>query len=158
VRLAPVLAAGLLFGCRDFSEYSNHGDHFEGAVAPGAFVRTGIPSDLRLCVELDATAMQSAPGTLVTSNGWIASGTKLRPLPHVQNDTLSLLDFGEGRAKTTLFAVAPVGEADATVFLSFMNDDKLEVRLLRSGPRDEAPNDYVFGVFGLTRQPGPCPF
>lgn len=153
-----VLAAGLLVGCRDFSAYSNHGDHFEGAVAPGAFIRAGMPADLRVCVELDASSMQANPGSLVTSNGWIPAGTKLRPLPHVQNDSLSLLEFGEGRAKTTLFAVTPAGEADATVFLSFMNDDKLEVRLLRSGPRDDAPNDYVFGVFGLTRQPGPCPF
>jgi hypothetical protein len=152
-----VLLAALV-GCRDYDSYSTRGDHFEGAISAGEFVRAGLPSDLRVCVTLDGNSLQSAPGTLATSNGWIAAATSLQPLPHVENDSLSLLEFGEGRAKTYLYAVAPVGQSDATVFLSLMNDDKLEVRLLRGGPRDLTPDGYVFGVFGLVRQPGPCPF
>lgn len=158
MKRAAMLASGLLLSCRDFSDYSSRGDHYEGPITAGNFVRAGLPADLRLCVELDGQALQTAPGTLASSDGWMAPATRLRPLPHVHNDALSLMDFGQGRAKTFVYAATPAGQNDATVFLSLMNDEKLEVRLLRGGPRDDLPNEYVFGVFGLERTPGPCPF
>lgn len=152
------LLCGLLCACRDYADYSSRGDHFEGSILAGDFVRAGLPASMRLCVELDGNALQSAPGTLGTDNGWLAEKTRLRVLPQVHNDALSLLDFGEGRARTFVYAAAPRGEPDVTVFLSLMTDDTLELRVLRGGPRDDGPSDYVFGVFGLERTPGACPF
>src|SRR3974390_2630780 len=91
--LSFVLSLG---GCADVTRFSNSGDHYEGAIVAGDFVRAGFGAQVGVCVVLDANHLQDAPGTLTSSDGRFRN-TPLRPIPQVWHDSLSTLSFGEGR-------------------------------------------------------------
>jgi len=155
--LAVVLVASA--GCRDLSRFTSGGDHFEGPVVRGSFVRAGIGEDARLCLTLDTDHLQDNPGTLSTTDGRFHA-TPLRPIPQVWHDPLSTMSFGEGRLKNLLYAATPSADAgdpqDLFVVVSLLQSNDVEVRLLRSAPGGST--NAIFGVFTLTRQPGACAF
>jgi hypothetical protein len=157
-------------GCRDVSRFSSRGDHYEGDVVKGSFVRAGVAEDVRMCVTLDAEHLQDAPGTLTTSDGRFRA-TPLRPIPQIWHDPLSTMSFGEGRRQNLVYVATPLassGDAqDAMVFLSLMDEGGIEVRLLRGAPQADAgapaatpaaPAAPMFGVFTLERREGACTF
>ncbi len=176
-RLIPVLAllATGALGCRDVTRFSTHGDHYEGDVVKGSFVRAGIADDARMCVTLDAEHLQDTPGVLSTSDGRFKA-TPLRPIPQLWHDPLSRLTFGEGRVQNLVYVatpVAPVGDTqDIMVVMSLMQEGGVEVRLVRGAPAADAgapaaPPDAgaapaqappMFGVFTLDRRVGTCSF
>jgi hypothetical protein len=157
-------------GCRDVARFSTRGDHYEGDVVKGSFVRAGVRDDARMCVTLDTDHLEDGPGTLTTSDGRFRD-TPLRPIPQIWHDPLSLLTFGGGRRQNLIYAVTPApAAADATdvmVFLSLMDEGGIEVRLVRGAPAADAgaaagdggsPAPPVFGVFTLDRRGGACSF
>jgi len=153
--LVPALAlAGA--GCRDVTRFSSHGDHFEGAVVRGDFVRAGVDEGTRLCLTLDSNHLQDAPGTISTSDGRF-TGERLRPIPQFWHDPLSTLSFGEGRVQNAVYVAGP---DDVTVFVSLMQSGDVEVRLMRGAPggATDAGPAPVFAVFPLTRSAGACSF
>jgi hypothetical protein len=157
VALAATAAA-----CRDVSRFSTHGDHYEGAVVQGDFVRTGIDPSARACLVLDADHLQDAPGAISSTDGRF-SATPLRPIPQIWHDPLSTLSFGEGRAKNLVYVATPTtdgaAEADVTVVVSLMDDGNVEIRMLRGAPHaDGSLGDALFGVFALSRGGGPCSY
>src|SRR5215831_9609409 len=160
-RLAlAVLVALAAWGGRDLSRFSTaSGDHFEGPVVRGDFVRAGIAVDTKVCVTLDTDHLEDAPGA-VSSNDGRFQKTPLRPIPQIWHDPLSTLSFGTGRVKNLIYAVTPSADAgdaqDMFVVISLLQSDDVEVRLLRSAPGGST--NAVFGVFQLTRQKGDCPF
>ncbi len=152
------LAAGLS-GCRDLSRFSSAGDRFEGPVVRGTFVRAGIAEDTSICLKLDTDHLEDAPGAISSTDGRFHA-TPLRPIPQIWHDPLSSLSFGEGRVKNLVYAVTPSPDAgdpqDMLVFVSLMQTDDIEVRVVRSAPGGST--NAVFGVFTLSRQPGGCSY
>lgn len=160
MRAALLSVAALLVACNDVTSWSSHGDHFEGAIVQGAFVRTGFGADAVMCVVFDGAHFQDAPGALATNDGRFRAAP-LRPIPQVWHDSFSTMSFGEGRMRNWPYAVQPANaEPDAMAIVSLMKDDALEVRVVRGAPgRDAGPaEDPLFAIFRLERRPGPCPF
>lgn len=172
-----LLSASLatVLGCRDTSRFSNRGDHYEGDVVKGNFVRAGIADDARMCVTLDAERLQDNPGTLSTSDGRFRN-TPLRPIPQIWHDPLSTLSFGDGRKQNLVYVATPVtpagDTADVMIVLSLMEEGGLELRLVRGAPQADAGAPQVdaaapsapqtpppmFGIFTLDRREGACTF
>lgn len=141
-------------GCRDPSRFSSHGDRFEGPVVAGSFVRAGLGPDVTMCLTIDSDHLQDGPGTISTSDGRLRAAP-LRPIPQIWHDPLSTLSFGEGREQNLVYAAAPADAQDLMVVVSLMQEDAIEVRLLRGAPPADAA---VFGVFTLRRLSGPCAY
>ena len=81
------LAAGALVvalpaaGCDQLSEYSTTAtQQYVGCVVPATFVRAGVSPTTELCLTLDANHLQTAPGTISSSDGRFQA-TPLRPIP-----------------------------------------------------------------------------
>ena len=168
--IAAFGACSVLCGCRDVSRFSSHGDHFQGGVVKGSFVRSGIGELTEMCLTLDTDHLQDAPGVISTSDGRFHDAA-LRPIPQLWHDPLSLLTFGDGRVQNLVYAASPLaGDAgleetqDAFVIVSLMQGGHIEVRLLRGAPQTDAgappPGNAsaLFGVFHIERKPGPCAF
>ena len=148
-------------GCRDISRFSSAGDHYEGSVVKGEFVRAGVAEDTRICLSIDADHLQDAPGKISSTDGRFR-GEPLRPIPQLWHDPLSTLSFGEGREKNLVYvaasstAFADGGDvADVILVVSLMTSGGVEVRMVRGAP-PSATN--IFAVFQLDRQPGACSF
>jgi hypothetical protein len=170
--LALALASALasLAGCRQLDQFTTNGDHFEGTIVAADFSRTGIAPDTTMCLTFDADRIQASPGTLSTSDGSFTHSA-MRPLPQLLNDPLSLYTFGEGRIKNLIYAAhttppdAGAGTApDPLLFVSLLQSDDIEVRVVRGAPElgdAAAPpgaGTPVFAVFPLSRKPGPCTY
>ena len=164
-----IAAAASSVGCRDISRFSSAGDHYEGSVVKGEFVRAGVAEDTRLCLSLDADHLQDAPGKISSTDGRFR-GEPLRPIPQLWHDPLSTLSFGEGREKNLVYMVTSStafsdggDTADVILVVSLMTAGGVEVRMVRGAPSADAspppigpPN--LFAVFQLVRQPGACSF
>ena len=155
----PIVCLFALPACRDLSRFSSNGDHFDGPVVRGSFVRAGIAETTTLCLTIDTEHLEDAPGAMSTNDGRFHA-TPLRPIPQIWHDPLSTLSFGEGRVKNLVYAVSPDPDAgdpqDMLVVVSFMQTNDVEVRLLRSAPGGST--NAVFGVFTLARHEGPCSY
>src|SRR3954466_607542 len=162
-----LLAATSVLGCRDVSRYSSHGDHYEGDVVKGSFVRAGVADDAKMCLTLDAEHLQDAPGTLTTSDGRFRA-TALRPIPQIWHDPLSTLSFGDGRRQNLVYVATPLAASgdtqDIMVVMSLMTEGGVEIRLVRGAPQTDAgvatpaTPPPLFGVFTLDRREGSCSF
>ena len=159
---------GSSIGCKSVARFSStDGDHFEGVVVKGSFVRAGVAEDARMCVILDANHLQDSPGVLSTSDGRF-KGAPLRPIPQIWHDPLSTMSFGDGRVQNLVYVATPAGPAgdaqDVMVFMSLMDGGGIEVRLVRGAPQVDggAPpavqGSALFGVFTLDRRDGACAF
>ncbi len=153
------------FGCEDISDFSTGpGESYCGQIVPGGFVRQGFAPGVRLRLHLDTDRLQKQPGDLATDDGLFRDAV-LRPIPQLAHDTLSTLRFGEGRVRNLVFGIQPEAGATAYVIVSLLQNDDVEVRILRGAPpvegeqipsADQGPE--LFGVFPLTRQAGTCGF
>jgi hypothetical protein len=152
------LFAPFAIGCHDLSRFSNDGDHYQGYIVGGDFVRAGFDATTQLCLVLDASQLQVAPGTITSSDGRFAS-TALRTIPQIWHDPLSTLSFGEGRLQNLVYVATPIADADVGgdvfVVVSLMQSGAVEVRILRGAPVNDggagAASGNVFGVFSLSR-------
>lgn len=157
----PVAAAA----CRDVGRYSTRGDHYEGDIVKGSFVRTGLADDAKLCLVLDADHLQDGPGSITSSDGRFRA-TPLRPIPQIWHDPLSTLSFGDGRRQNLVYVASPISEGgdagDITVVVSLMSEGGVEIRMMRGAPQTDgaAPltTPPLFGVFTLDRREGSCSF
>ena len=173
--LASLLALGvgpapLIVGCRELDRFSTNGDHFEGTIVAADFVRTGIAAGTTLCLTLDADRLESGPGAFSTSDGAFSQAA-LRPIPQLLNDPLSMYTFADGQIKNLIYAAhasppdgGPGTAADPLIFLSLLQSNDVELRVVRSAPElgggDASPGASVpvFALFPLTRKPGPCTY
>ena len=94
-----------------------------------------------MCLVLDASRLQDAPGTISSSDGRFRS-TALRPIPQIWHDSLATLSFGEGRIQNLVYVVTPLVDADAfgdvVAVVSLMQTGSVEVRLFRGAPAIDA--------------------
>ncbi|MFO0761505.1 MAG: hypothetical protein U0359_33810 [Byssovorax sp.] len=182
--LFPLAAIALLsLSCGDLDHFSNGpGDAYCGAITLGSTFRTGLSPRVQMRLRLDASQLTGpgSPGTLSTFEARdgdrpprrLLHEAPLQRIPALENDPLSQLDLGEGRIRSAIFGVTPNERslpgaekaASILVVLSFLSDDRIEVRLLRPGPPqsgDEPVSEgerTLFGVFPLARQVGLCGF
>ncbi|MEO7327845.1 MAG: hypothetical protein ABI193_04665 [Minicystis sp.] len=185
--LVALALAGL--SCSDLDHFSSgEGDAYCGAITLGGTFRAGFSPRVQMRLRIDASRLDGPGGAGTLSTFEAADSARperrlldkavLQRIPALENDPLSQLDFGEGRLRSVIFGVTPndpavraaSGAADAVpsesilAILSFLNDDRVEVRLLRPGvvsPSSEPVPDGrrpLFGVFPLSRQVGQCGF
>jgi len=162
-----LVGAPVVVGCQDLSSYSTTSQQqYAGCVVPADFVLAGVGSTTELCLTLDTSQLQTAPGVVSTSDGRFRS-TPLRAIPQLWSDPLSTFNFGEGRTKNLLYVATPNADAgppgDVTVVVSLMTGGGVEVRLLRgappAAPPDAAPPadaGNIFAVFPLRLRTGGC--
>ena len=149
--------ASMLGACQELSSYKNNGDHYEGLITQGTFVRTGFGDAVKMCLILDTDKLQQEPGELRTSDGSFKKGT-LRAVPQTFHDPVSTFQFGQGREKNYLYFTQISDGADALAVLSLMKNGDIEVRVLRGAPGAGSAPTQLFGVFPLKREPGACSF
>jgi hypothetical protein len=152
-------------GCDDPERFTTEpGEAYCGNVVQGTFVRSGFGPAVQMRLTFDVDRLESGPGALSTSDGLLQEAS-LRPLEPFFHDALSSMQFGEGRERSLLYFVDPVGGgAPLTAFLSLMEGGDVEVRLLRAEPPPppetppEAAPAPLFGVFPLKRRKDTCGF
>jgi hypothetical protein len=158
--LASVLALASL-GCQDVSRFSNSGDYYGGDVIDASFITAGLGRLNGICLTLNASNLQGAPGTLTSNDGRFRN-TPLRQIPQIWHDSLSTFNFGEGRLQNLIYIATPLVDADAlgdvTVVLSLMQSGSVEVRLFRGAPQVDGETNNLYGVFPLTRMQGKCSY
>lgn len=165
--VASLLLLPLAAGCHDLSSYSTDSSaQYVGCVVPASFVLAGVSPTTELCLKLDGSHLEDAPGTVSSSDGRFQS-TPLRPIPQIWSDPLSTFTFGDGHTKDLLYMATPRVDAgaagDITVVVSLMVGRSVEVRLLRGAPpvvsfdgATPTPASNIFAVFPLTLQQGGC--
>lgn len=159
LRYASVLILGAtMLSCQELSNYKNDGDHYEGLITQGTFVRTGFGDAVRMCLTLDTDKLQQEPGELRTSDGSFKTGSALRAVPQAFHDPVSTFTFGQGREKNYMYFTRHADGSDALAVLSLMKGGDLEVRVMRGAPGGSSTVPQLFGVFPLKREPGACSF
>lgn len=163
MRRGVLVALAVLLGaaCSDLDSYE--GDYSGPVVgAEGeSFIRRGFPAGAVLSIEgFDPPPSDGAIGTVRAreqgETGEMLFTAQLERIAPLSHDQLSQYDFpGGSRLRNYIFVVRPtegtgplVGR-EAFVFVSLMEDEVLEVRVI-SGNGDQ-PGDH-FGLFILERQ------
>jgi len=115
-------------------------------------------------VHIDPDRIQEEPGDVSTDDG-IFVDAPFRPIPQLAHDSLSMLQFGEGAVRHLLLGVQPSEGAMAYAFVSLLERQDIEVRILRGAPPIESESTVpgafgrdLFAVFPLTKQRGTCGF
>jgi len=165
-RVLPLLCliTGSVVGCTDLGDY--HGTFRGGVVGsdndgcePGAtcsFLRKGFPEGTQLILTDFRPPPTAGPAGRVSTSPYDAfADTELLQIGPLEHDQLSLLDFpGEGRLRSFIFTAradsGPVQGRDAMFFVSLMEDNAVEVRVL-VGHGDESVGDH-FGLFVLRKE------
>lgn len=174
-RLLPLLPLGLAaLGCGDLKEFRGA---YEGVIVEGNFVRSCFAPDTRVTLRFDpdeavarADAALAERNTISTSDGTFRD-TPLEPIASLPHDPLSQFDFpGPQRLRNYLLLARPQGGPlagrDATVVISLLASDGLEVRIIARGgdgaacpsalqsdastTPSAAPSEY-FGLFRLKK-------
>jgi hypothetical protein len=162
VFLASLVALSLVH-CNDVSRFTTKtGQNYCGSITESSFVRSGIDVQTTMRLELNADRLQDAPGRLwlnrALASGEQINGAHLKVIAQSNNDPLSTLTFGEGRLKNVISFI-DTSEGQLTLVLSLMQNEQVEVRLLR-GPgalrSDSGLSTAVFGVFHLSKTDGTC--
>jgi len=154
ISILPVLM--LCAACTELGQFSTDAEHvYRGSVITGKFIRSGFHSDveLEMTFHVDQVEMQpdqygmGGPGILRTTDG-LFDNSALEPIPEFSHDQLSNLDFPNGRLRSYMFFCRPGGSAQdmALVIVSLMEDEKVEVRIMRGG------DEPLYGVFRLGRE------
>jgi hypothetical protein len=174
VRLA-VIAAVACFGCTDLNDFRGS---YAGVVVGGideddpdctdpagcSFIRRGFPAGMTL----DLTGFVPPPAEeaigMLTSTGYDTGGTeafadpvsRVRLMPVLEHDQLSLYDFpGAVRVRNYIFvaqstAQGPLAGENVMVFVSLIDEDEIEVRLV-AGERPREGMTTIPEHFGLFR-------
>lgn len=161
VYFAPVflcLTGAIGFSCTSIGEFNTDtGECYVGKIAGADYVRSGtFDNNVGLTLTLDIDTLisgdQQGGGTITTDDGRFSEApiTQLQQLSH---DSLSLLQFPGGRIRNFLAFASPTDGGPATVVISLMENDAVEVRILRPDPElDDGLDEALFGVFRLLRR------
>lgn len=185
---ALVVVSGAASACVELGEYATTDDQvFVGSVlgqqrscdgGDCSDIRRGFGVGTRLRMSFDPVVVSGEAGRISTfaadgspeACGTTFDDVPLMPILSVQYDQLSLFDFpGGGRIRNFMYALrpttGPLAGRDVIAFVSLLQDQKIEVRLLsgsgeaRCEPSDCAPYlagecDF-YGVFTLRLEPTP---
>lgn len=168
--LSLLAGTATLASCKDVTRFSTDPDEkYCGSIIPGPFVRRGFAAGVKMRMSFDADRLWDAPGVVSTDDGTLKEAA-LRPIPSLSHDSLSMLQFGEGRTRNFLYVVSTSdtesgGGQSAIAVVSLLENGDAEMRILRGAPlptgvqaRPVQDGPELFGVFPLTRQRGTCGF
>ncbi len=157
----------LCAACTDVGSFSTEvGECYRGIVVDASFVRAGFEPGVKLSLTLDTDALADGRGTagvLWTSDGIFDNAT-ISQMEQLAHDSLSLFQFPQGRIRNYLVYVTASDGATATVVISLMENEEIEVRVMRpkidlceEGDEDcdnSGSPPALFGVFKLLREAG----
>ncbi len=148
-----VIGAG---ACTNVGEYSTApGECYVGKIVNSDFVRSDtLNPDIELIMTLDADALgRGEEGATFTTSDGIFHNTPVRQMTELAHDSLSLLQFPGGRVRNYLAHASPTTGSPATIVISLMENNEIEVRVLRPDlDPDDGEDTALFGVFGLVRK------
>lgn len=166
-------------GCRDLDRFDTKpGEAYCGSMVAAKFLYDGfIPDNSRpnlgLRLQLDVGALTTQPGTLTTDDAAtgicnpqaLLQDAPLTSIREVENDALSLLEFGDGREYNFIAWVDSSCVGQLLAVVSLMKNDSVEVRLLKprqpagdAGTADDATHRSGFVVFTLAKKKTGCGF
>ncbi|MET0343971.1 MAG: hypothetical protein ABW252_23355 [Polyangiales bacterium] len=140
--LSLLVPCACALGCGDLKEFRGA---YEGVIVEGNFVRSCFAADTRVTLRFDpdeAIARSDAGelverNTISTSDGTFRD-TPLEPIASLPHDPLSQFDFpGPQRLRNYLLLArpetGPLAGRDATVVISLLASEGLEVRIIARG-------------------------
>lgn len=161
----------LIVGCKDLARYdTGPGEAYCGNIVGAEFIRTpervgGFSQELRIRVTLDSEHLDSAPGTLSSNDtsGPCApeptfDAAALVPVQELSSDPLSQLSFGDGRDFSFLAWVESSCRGPMLAVVSLMNDNELELRLLKPPTQTNDGPRPAFALFRTQLSSGACGF
>jgi hypothetical protein len=150
-----LFASWAIAGCDDLRDYDGAWrGTVVGDATPG-FILSGFPAGTELSIrDFAPHPSDSPPGFLTTTDYDAFDDTPLEVIAPLDHDLLSQYDFpGQGRVRNYIYATRPTTGAiagrDAMVFISLIDDDTLETRVI-VGSGDEATGGH-FGLWYLRR-------
>ncbi|MBW2460739.1 MAG: hypothetical protein JRH11_03770 [Deltaproteobacteria bacterium] len=161
LRVSKILAATALLtfglaGCNDLRDYDGAwSGKVVGDNTPD-FILSGFPEGTELEIRDFAAHPAAGPPGFITTRGYDAfDDTALEIIAPLEHDLLSQYDFpGMGRVRNYIYATrptaGPLAGRDPVVFISLIDDDSLEVRVI-VGSGDETTGGH-FGLWYLGRQ------
>lgn len=163
--------AGVVLGCTSVGDYSTDtGECYEGGIVAADYLRSNaFAEDVKLTLTLEAdrlgrcdigSSADDAGPDICREGARISThdspptfqNALVRPYKQLSHDALSLLQFPGGRVRNYLAYASPELGPPAMVVISLMENDEVEVRILRAPGETEAP--ALFGVFRLVRKEG----
>ena len=151
--LAAILAAAA--ACTDVGEFSTElGECYHGAIVGASFVRSGFEPGVEIYLSLDTRALaegKGPAGVIKTSDGTFSSAA-VSQMEQLSHDSLSQLQFPGGRIRNYLAHAVAADGGTAFMVISLMENDEVELRLIRpsveedAGPGAQPP---LFGIFRL---------
>lgn len=161
----------IICGCTSVGDFSTGpGECYEGPIVGADYVRSSsLDEDLSLTLTLDAAALleceldedsndsataECREGARITTSDdpKTFDGAPVRPIKQIPHDSLSLLQFPGGRIRNFVAYVSPTLGPPAMTVLSLMENDEVEVRIIR--PPGSDGYEALFGVFRLVRKEG----
>jgi hypothetical protein len=149
---------GLVLGlaCTDVGDYSTGpGECYFGQMVSFEYLTSGEFGEhpgLELILDVDALGSAQS-GTSITTTNLLFERADVIQMDQLIHDSLSLLQFPTGRVRNYLAFAQPKTGGPAVVTVSLMENNEVEVRILRP---DMDPYDGVdtsiFGVFQMVRK------
>ena len=161
-RVLIFLFAPFGVACTNIGDFNTEaGECYEGTIAGADYVRSSTFEDdvgLSLTLDIDTLiAGELSGGGRITTDDGRFQAAPIAQLQQLSHDSLSLFQFPGGRVRNFLTFASPTDGMPATVVISLMENDAVEVRILRPDPLpDDEIDEALFGVFRLLRREG-CP-
>jgi hypothetical protein len=146
VRWATLIAIWALVGLAACNDLRDFRGGWEGTrVGDSPVLRVGLGDGARLFI--DSIDSHGMAGRLAVSG--LMPLTEFTSVPGVEADALANLTFAGAPLRVYIaFIAVPDGAGDGTLMIALYDDDRIEVRLLRGGPRP------LYAIFTLAIAPG----
>jgi hypothetical protein len=153
--------------CTRLERFDNSdGSAYCGNIVGAEFVREGFATLPRMQLQLDMQSLDRFPGRMTSDDAVDGpcrpqatfDAARLRVSGKLQADALSQLEFGDQRELNLVAWVDSSCDGTYLAVVSLLENDDVEVRLMRSQANEDAEEAGPFGVFKLTRHPRKCGF
>ena len=147
-----ILLAALAAGCVDEDAFTTgRGECFRGGIVGADFVREGFDAGVSAMLTVDVRALTA--GAVDAGRLWTTDrrfdGAPVSQMTQVSNDVISLLDFPGGRLRNYLAHATPADGGPASLVISLMENDKLELRVIRPPAGEGQSPPALFGIFRM---------
>lgn len=175
-----IVYAILLFGCQSQKDFDLREDEsYCGTITSADFLRRNFREDARLELHGYSSRQAACPAGKISTDDGMLQEAELRPIEVLAHDSLSQLQFGDGRLDNEIYFVRTTRGQDLLAVLSLMSDGGVELRLLGAaqasassdpdaGPElppcpgsvdagvEALPETPLFGLFHLRRDRAGC--
>ncbi len=151
-----LVSAATLGACTNVGDFSTIEDEcYEGQIVGVQYVRSKtLDAETVMTMTLDSDALgQGNEGATITTDDGTFNNSKVSQMEQLTHDSLSMLQFPGGRVRNYLAYTQPTIGPPATIIISLMENDEVEVRVMRPDFNDNDNEDStLFGVFRLVRK------